>query len=72
MSNRIQECHAEAVSYVAARHFGIHNPFSADYLAAWGNTPESLKQELDIVRRTAARIIDRIHALKPGDVCSDN
>jgi hypothetical protein len=36
-------------------------------LAAWGNTPESLRQELNIVRSTAARIIDKLHALKRGE-----
>ena len=36
---KVKECHAEAVSYVVAHHFGIRNPFSADYLQQWGNTP---------------------------------
>lgn len=57
---RVKECHAEAVSYVVAHHFGIHNPFSSDYLQHWGNTPKDLIEELDTVRRTAAYIIDRI------------
>jgi hypothetical protein len=56
----LKECHAEAVSYVVARHFTIHNPFSADYLQHWGTTPKELVAELDVVRRTAAYIIDRI------------
>ncbi len=59
-SKQVKECHAEAVSYVVAHHFGIHNPFSADYLQSWGNTPKELLAELEIVRRTAAYIIDRI------------
>lgn len=57
---KIKECHAEAVAYVVAHHFGVHNPFSADYLQHWGNTPTELYAELDIVRRTAAYIIQRI------------
>lgn len=57
---RVKECHAEAVSYVVAHHFGIHNPFSSDYLQHWGNTPKDLIAELDTVRRTAMCIIDRI------------
>lgn len=57
---RIKECHAEAVSYVVAHHFGLRNPFSSDYLQHWGNTPKDLAAELDTVRRTAAYIIERI------------
>lgn len=60
---RVKECHAEAVSYVVAHHFGIHNPFSSDYLQHWGNTPKDLIAELDTVRRTAAYIIDRIEKI---------
>lgn len=57
---KAKECHAEAVSYVVAHHFGIHNPFSADYIQHWGNTPKELLAELDVVRRTAAYIISRV------------
>jgi hypothetical protein len=57
---RAKECIAESVSYVVAHHFGIHNPFSADYLQHWGNTPKELFAELEVVRRTAAYIIQRI------------
>ncbi len=59
-SKQVKECQAEAVSYVVAHHFGIHNPFSADYLQSWGNTPKELLAELETVRRTAAYIIERI------------
>lgn len=57
---KVKECHAEAVSYVVAHHFGIHNPFSADYLQHWGNTPQDLLAELEVVRQTASRIISRL------------
>jgi len=57
---KVKECHAEAVSFVVANHFGIHNPFSAEYLKHWGNTPKELLAELDVVRRTAAQMIDRL------------
>lgn len=59
-SVKAKECHAEAVSYLVAHHFGIRNPFSADYLQHWGNTSRELLEELDIVRRTAAYIISRV------------
>lgn len=58
----IKECHAEAVSYVVAHHFGIHNPFSADYLQHWGTTPKELFAELEVVSRTSAYIIDRLES----------
>lgn len=54
------ESQAEAVSYVVAHHFKIHNPFSADYIQHWGTTPRELLAELDIVRRTSAYIIERL------------
>lgn len=57
---RVKECHAEAVSYIVAHHFGIHNPFSSDYLQHWGNTPQDLLTELDTVRRTAAYVLERL------------
>ena len=59
-SAQVQECHAEAVAYVVAHHFGIHNPFSAEYLQHWGNTPDQLMAELESVRRTSAHIIERV------------
>lgn len=57
---KVKECHAEAVSFVAAHYWGIRNPFSSDYLQHWGNTPQDLLAELDVVRRTALYIIDRL------------
>jgi N-terminal domain of anti-restriction factor ArdC len=57
---QVKECHAEAVSYIVAHHFGIHNPFSSDYLQHWGTTPKELLAEMETVRLTAALIIDRI------------
>ncbi len=59
-SRSIQECHAEAIAFIVAHRFGIHNPYSADYLQNWGTTPEALKAELEIVRKTAGYIIDRM------------
>lgn len=57
---KVKECHAEAVSFIVSHFYGVHNPFSADYLQHWGNTPQDLLAELEIVRRTAARIISRL------------
>jgi antirestriction protein ArdC len=59
-SRQVKECHAEAIAYVVAHRYGIRNPFSADYLHHWGNTPKQLLAELETVRHAAAYIIDRI------------
>jgi hypothetical protein len=60
----VKECHAEAVSFTVAHHFGIHNPFSSDYLQSWGTTPKELLAKLETVKRTAALIIDRLDCEK--------
>lgn len=62
----IKECHAEAIAFIVAHRFGIHNPYSADYLRSWGTTAQELKAELEIVRKTAAYIIDRIEKPEPN------
>lgn len=70
----VKECHAEAVAFVVALHFGVHNPFSADYLHNWGTTPKELLAELEVVRRTAAYIIEQMGApegLRPEDLSPD-
>lgn len=64
---RVKECHAEAVSYVVAHHFGLHNPFSSDYLQHWGNTPKGLVAELETIRRASAYIINRIELEHPEE-----
>lgn len=68
---KVKECHAEAVSFVAAHYFGVRSPFSSDYLQHWGNTPKDLLAELDIVRRTAAQIIARIEKGAEGTVAGE-
>jgi antirestriction protein ArdC len=59
-STAVKECHAAAVSYVVAAHFGIHNPSSSDYLQQWGTTPELLLAELPIVTKASNHIIDKL------------
>ncbi|MBI1800831.1 MAG: hypothetical protein HY259_11705 [Chloroflexi bacterium] len=60
ISHPVRECHAEAVAFVVAHHFGVENPYSAAYLHHWGTTPKALVAELETVRRTAASIIRRV------------
>ncbi len=57
-----RELHAEAISYVVAHHFGIHNPFSSDYLQNWGNNEKELLAELETIKTTASAIIEQIEA----------
>ncbi len=60
----IKECHAAAVQYIVATHFGVPAPYSADYLIHWGTTEKLLQQELDIVSTTAVAMIKAITALE--------
>lgn len=62
MSNK-RELHAEATSYIVAHHFGIHNPFSSDYLQQWGNNEKEFLAELETIKVTANAIIEQIEAL---------
>lgn len=66
LSKQVQECHAEATSYIVAAHCGLHNPRSSDYLQNWGNTPADLLSELDVITKTAAYIIDRLQSKEDG------
>lgn len=60
LEKRVKECHAEAISFIVAYHFGVNNPFSSDYLQTWGNDEKSLVEELEIVQKTAATIIKKM------------
>jgi hypothetical protein len=62
MTANKRELHAEAISYVVSHHFGIHNPFSSDYLQNWGNTEKELLAELETIKTTASAIIEQIEA----------
>jgi len=63
LARPVKECHAEATCYIVATHFGIPTPYSADYLLNWGTTPETLKEEMEIVQRSASHIITRINTV---------
>lgn len=67
LPKQVKECHAEATAYVVLSHFGVTIPYSADYLQMWGNTPESLRRELDLVAGAATQIISKLHALELGE-----
>jgi N-terminal domain of anti-restriction factor ArdC len=70
LAKEVKECHAEATSYIVGSHFGIPTPYSSDYLLHWGNTAETLRQEMDIVQRAASHMITRMNAvLDEGKRC---
>ena len=60
LERTVKECHAEATASVVATHYGIPIPYSSDYILHWGNTPESLRSEMDIVISSASQIITAI------------
>ena len=67
LSKQVKGAHAEATAFIVISHFGIVVPYSADYLAMWGNTPETLRQELDVVTTAASQIITKVDALSIGE-----
>lgn len=67
LSRPIQECEAEAVSYIVAHHFGIQNPFSSDYLQQWGSDAQTLITQLFRVRKAASHIIEQLGAVPAQD-----
>ncbi len=67
LSKQVKECHAEATAFVVLSHFGVTIPYSAEYMQMWGNTQESLRQELDQVAETATQIINKLYVLEPGE-----
>ncbi len=57
LTRQQKEAQAEATAFIVAAHFGIHNPFSADYVKSWGQTPATLRAELEACRKAASHII---------------
>src|SRR5712691_3431039 len=67
LPRQVKECHADATAFVVMSHFGITIPYSVECLLNWGNTEESVRRELDLVRAAASQIITKVHALTPGE-----
>ena len=59
LGRRERECEAEAVAYVVARHFGIENVFSSDYLIMYGVDEKVLTARLTRIRNVSHQIIAR-------------
>jgi len=59
-----REVEAEAVAYIVSRHFGLDADNAAFYLAAWdGDAPETVRDRLDRISKTAAEVIDAVEEL---------
>lgn len=59
----VREMEAESVAYVVCRHFGIDtSDYSFGYVAGWSRGKElsQLRESLDLIRNTAAELIDGI------------
>ncbi|MBX0288568.1 ssDNA-binding domain-containing protein [Halomicroarcula sp. F28] len=56
-----REVEAEAVAYIVSRHFGLDADNAAFYLAAWdGDAPETVRDRLDRISKTAAEVIEAV------------
>ena len=63
----VREMEAESVAYVVCQHFGIDTAdYSFGYVAGWshGKDLSQLKASLELIRNTAAELIDGIDPLK--------
>lgn len=70
---RAEEVEAESVSYVVCQHYGIETgDNSFGYVAAWskGKELDELKASLDIIRKTAASMIERIDG-RFAEICKE-
>ena len=59
----VREMEAESVAYVVCRHFGVDtSDYSFGYVAGWsrGRELSQLRESLDLIRNTAAELIDGI------------
>ena len=60
---RTREVQAESVAYAVCQHYGLDtSDYSFGYIAGWsgGREHEELKQSLETIRSTAAKLIDTI------------
>jgi hypothetical protein len=60
LSRGLKECQAEAVAYIVANYFEVESPVSSDYLQNWGNTADTLKENLKPVIRASQLIINQL------------
>jgi hypothetical protein len=59
----IQECQAESVAYIVSNFLGIDSQFSRDYLLHYGNTAETLIENMDVIQKTSHYMIQKIERI---------
>lgn len=61
-SSKIQELQAEATAYVVLKNYGLQNTASATYLVLFRNDRKNIQEHLEVITRTANKIINMIGA----------
>jgi Zn-dependent peptidase ImmA (M78 family) len=56
----IEECQAESVAYIVSHFLGIDSQFSRDYVLHYGNTAETLIQNMEVIQKTSHYMIQKI------------
>lgn len=57
----VREVQAEGVAYVVCKALGIDSAdYSFGYVAGWGGDTKELLGELDVIRKTASAILDKV------------
>ena len=59
-SRKVRELQAESVAYVVAKHFGLEELASPNYIALHGASSEDILKHLGIIRNTATKIIKAV------------
>jgi len=59
-SKVVREMEAEAVAFVVARHYGFNDVDSPNYLALYGSDSGAILERLELIRVTAAEVIEAI------------
>lgn len=61
LTSEIKELQAEGVSYLVLRQFGLPSKHAEVYLALWVKDPDNIKQNEEVIRKTAKMFIDYIN-----------
>ena len=69
---QIQELQAEATAYVVQKNYGIENKASATYLALFRNDRKHIQEHLEVITKTANKIIKMIDAEMGEDALNEN
>lgn len=60
MNKETMELQAESVSYVVIRYYGLPAEHQATYVALWKGNKEAVQKNLDVIKKAAYFIIDKI------------